>query len=322
MIQVAPVPGVVIGVIEDGKPSWIKPFGMRNVETAAPVTADTIFHAASLTKQVLAYAAFSLRDQGKLDFDRTLVSYVDDLSDPKARQVKIRHVLSHSSGFPNWRFEAGKLLVPEFEPGSKWRYSGEGFVYLQRILEKVTGEGIAAILDRLVFQPLRMPSSALVWSSQFADRTALPYNGRGELLQHWDRRPRALEELARKRGTRLRDWKYEEYRAAAKELGDAGLPFSLAPNGAASLVTTAADYGRFLASAIQNREIGKEQVAMRGGLAWGLGWGIERTKAASTSGSGGTMEASRILCWQNRQKAGESMFSPMATRGRASTTGS
>lgn len=137
-MAVAPVPGAVIGIIQNqnAAPISIRPLGVRSIQTHAPVTTDTIFEAASLSKQVAAYAAFALRAAGKLDFDRTLVSYVDDLPNERARRVTVRHVLSHSSGFPNWRSSPDAPLTPEFEPGSQFQYSGEGFFYLQRILEQ------------------------------------------------------------------------------------------------------------------------------------------------------------------------------------------
>src|SRR5262249_2698832 len=149
---------------------------------------------------VTVYAAFALRESGKLDFDRTLVSYVDDLPDERARKVTLRHVLSHSSGFPNWRGEAGKQLVPEFEPGSKFQYSGEGVFYLQRILEQVTGQGFCEIIDRLVFRPLGMTSSSMIWKPELADRFAVPHNRRGELRMNWDKGPKHLHEIAARKG--------------------------------------------------------------------------------------------------------------------------
>ena len=150
------MPGAVIGVVQNGSPAWIRPLGICSIETKAPVTRDTCSRRPAGTKQVIAYAAFALREQGKLDFNPTLVSYVDDLQDGSARQVTARHVLSHSSGFPNWRSEAGKQLIPEFTPGSKFQYSGEGFFYLQRILEQITGRGVCEIVDEMVFKPLGM----------------------------------------------------------------------------------------------------------------------------------------------------------------------
>ena len=273
---VAPVPGAVVGVLREGH-AWYHPLGVRDVETKEPITRDTIFQAASLSKQVTAFAAFSLRDAGKLDFDRTLVSYVDDLSDPRARKVTIRHVPSHSSGFPNWRSEAGQQLVPDFEPGSQFQYSGEGFFYLQRILEQVTGQGYCELIDRLVFQPLGMTSSSMIWKPEFADRYALPHGRRGELRKNWDRGAKRYYEIAKQKGQNVTAWKFADYAAATREAGDTPLPNNMLPNAAASMVTTAPDYARFLRAAIRNPDIHQEQVRIRPTLAWGLGWGIERS---------------------------------------------
>jgi len=278
MMGVAPVPGAVMGTVRNGSPAWVRALGVRNVETKDPVTRETVFQAASLSKQATAYAAFALREAGKLDFDRTLVSYVDDLANESARRVTLRHVLSHSSGFPNWRSEAGAQLVPEFEPGSKFQYSGEGFFYLQRILEQVTGQGFCEIMDRMVFQPLGMNSSSMMWKPELADRFALPYDRRGEPRKNWDKTPRRLHEIAKRKGQSVTAWKYADYQAATREAGDPPTPNNMIPNAAASMVTTAPDYARFLAAAIRNPDIHKEQIRIRPLLGWGLGWGIERAR--------------------------------------------
>lgn len=275
-MSVAPVPGAVIGVLRAAGPVWFRPLGVRNIDTKEPVTPDTIFQAASLSKQVTAHAAFALREAGKLDFDRTLVSYVDDLPDDRARKVTLRHVLSHSSGFPNWRGEAGQQLVPEFEPGSKFQYSGEGFFYLQRILEQVTGQGFCEIIDQLVFHPLGMTSSSMIWRPDLAPRFAIPHTRRGEARKNWDRGPRRLHEIAARKSQSVATWKYADYQAATREAGDPPMPNNMLPNAAASMVTTAPDYARFLKAAIRNPDIHKEQVRIGPMLGWGLGWGIER----------------------------------------------
>src|ERR1700751_917904 len=84
-MDVAPVPGVWVTWIEGGKVAWAQGFGVRNADTKQSVDAETIFEAASLTKQVTAYVAHSLRAEGKLDFDKPLYDYVADMSDLKAR---------------------------------------------------------------------------------------------------------------------------------------------------------------------------------------------------------------------------------------------
>jgi CubicO group peptidase (beta-lactamase class C family) len=280
LMRAAPVPGAVIGVVEGHKLSWIAPLGVRAAGASDPVTASTLFQAASLTKQVTAYAAFALRDQGKLDFDRPLVSYVDDLPNPVARTVTVRHVLGHCSGFPNWRFsEASKPppeLVPAFAPGSQYQYSGEGYFYLQRVLEQISGKGIGQLVRDLVFEPLGMKSSSLVWDPDTLDRTALPHDRRGVLRKNWDKSARAIHGYAARIGKTVPDLRYQDYATAAKETGDPVLPNWMLPNGAASMVTSAEDYARFVAAAIRNVELGRQQIAINEFLGWGLGWAIER----------------------------------------------
>jgi len=83
LMRAAPVPGAVIGALHDHKLAWIVPLGARAAGSPEPVTASSLFQAASLTKQITAFAAFTLRSQGKLDFDRPLVAYVDDLPNPR-----------------------------------------------------------------------------------------------------------------------------------------------------------------------------------------------------------------------------------------------
>lgn len=281
LMRAAPVPGAVIGSLHEGKLSWITPLGVRAAGSPGPITASTLFQAASLTKQVTAYAAFALRARGQLDFDRPLVSYVDDLPSAAARAVTARHVLSHSSGFPNWRFPEGATktipqLVPAFTPGSRYQYSGEGFFYLQRVLEQISGTGFAQLVHELVFQPLGMTSSTLVWDPETLARTALPHDRHGEPRKGWDKSARALRAYAARLDKPVEQLRYEEYAAFTRESGDPVLPNWMVPNAAASLVTSAEDYARFLAAALRNPEIGEQQVHINEFLGWGLGWAIER----------------------------------------------
>jgi CubicO group peptidase (beta-lactamase class C family) len=229
---------------------------------------------------VTAYAAFALRGRGELDFDRPLAEYVDDLRDPAARTVTARHVLSHSSGFPNWRdFQPGEPLPdlkPAFAPGSKYQYSGEGFFYLQRVMEQITGNGFGQVADDFVFRPLGMSSSSLVWDPATVDRTALPHNRRGEPRRGWDKGARALRAFAASAGKPVAALRYAEYSACTRDAGDPVLPNWMLPNAAASMVTSAEDYARFVAAAIRNPELARQQIPINDFLGWGLGWAIER----------------------------------------------
>ena len=139
--------------------------GVTEAGTKQHVGADTLFPAASLGKPVFAYAALRLAEQGKLDLDRPLKSYVPDHApaDPRGEKITARHVLSHSSGLRNWRNALDQPLVPDFDPGSRFQYSGEGFYYLQRAIEKIAGCAIQQFMEDALFRPFEMPSSTYAW---------------------------------------------------------------------------------------------------------------------------------------------------------------
>ena len=119
LLDVTAVPGFAVGVLRDGRLAWERYQGVMEAGTRRAVSADTLFPAASLGKPVFAYAALRLADQGRLDLDRPLRSYVPDHAPADARgdRITARHVLSHSSGLRNWRGAADQPLVPRLRPG-------------------------------------------------------------------------------------------------------------------------------------------------------------------------------------------------------------
>ena len=176
-MQAGDVPGLAMVVLEKGKTAKIAGFGVRCYGKPEPVTADTFFPAASLTKPVFAYAVHKLVENGILDLDVPLDSYLPQPylpTDTQAAATTARHVLSHQSGFPNWR-EKNKLLRTKWPPGIRFSYSGEGFIYLQRVVEHVTGQRLDAHLQEHVFDPLNMHNSTLVWQSFIEERAAWGY---------------------------------------------------------------------------------------------------------------------------------------------------
>lgn len=247
----AGVPGLAIAVVRDGAIEWVKGFGTRAAGSEQPVDAETVFGAASLTKPVFAYAVMKLADRGEIDLDRPLADYLvyeDVAHDPRAERITARMVLSHSTGLPNWRpgrwSDDPQPLTTQFEPGSRWQYSGEGFIYLQRVVERLTGKPVAELLHETVFEPLGMTTSSLVWEERFAGDYAVPH--REDLTPRDDRRP--VEALV-----------------------------------AGTLLTTAADYARFLIALIEGEGLAlgtlgailEPQIEVRQGVHWGLGWGLE-----------------------------------------------
>lgn len=161
------VTGLSIAVIGDGKIAWIGSFGVKNAKTGAKVDEHTVFQAASLSKAVFTYAVLKLVDQGIMDLDtplsKYLPAYVDN--DDRVNRITARHVLTHRTGFPNWRPHG--TLVIHFTPGERFSYSGEGFVYLQKAVEKITGQPLDVFMRKTVFVPLGMNDSSYVWQEKF-----------------------------------------------------------------------------------------------------------------------------------------------------------
>jgi CubicO group peptidase (beta-lactamase class C family) len=120
------MPAVSIAIIRNGRLAWQRAFGVKDTGTNEPVDINTPFAACSNTKPVFAYGVLKLCEKRVLDLDTPLTTYTKRriTKDARVERVTARHVLSHTTGFPNWRQK--EELPIEFEPGSKFQYSGEG----------------------------------------------------------------------------------------------------------------------------------------------------------------------------------------------------
>jgi len=158
--------GLAIALVKDGELTQ-RFCGFADGEENAPVTEGTIFAGASLSKPVFAYAVLKLVDLGVLSLDMPLTEFVDYApGDAFAAEITAAHVLSHTTGFPNWRSSELPLRC-YFRPGERFSYSGEGFVLLQRAVERLTGESIELTVRRLVFEPLGMNRSTFDLTNTF-----------------------------------------------------------------------------------------------------------------------------------------------------------
>jgi CubicO group peptidase (beta-lactamase class C family) len=99
------------------------------------------------------------------------------ITDQRFNKITTRHVLTHTTGFPNWRRQ--DTINIEFEPGEKYSYSGEGFVYLQKVVEKITGKPLNDLMTEYVFQPLGMTQSSYVWQERYETLAASAHFGYG-----------------------------------------------------------------------------------------------------------------------------------------------
>jgi CubicO group peptidase (beta-lactamase class C family) len=175
------VPGIAWGVIIDGKLSHTGTAGLRDVEQNAPVDSASVFRIASMTKSFTALSILKLRDEGKLSLDDPAERYVPELSGlsyPTADspRLTIRHLLSHSEGFPEdnpWGDQQLNRTDDEMAammrrgipfsnpPGIAYEYSNYGFAILGRIVARVSGQPYATFVRENILQPLGMHSTTM-----------------------------------------------------------------------------------------------------------------------------------------------------------------
>jgi len=181
------VPGVSIVGIANRGIAWERHYGVRCAGRPQPVEGRTIFEAASMSKLPAAYIALKLVEQGKLNLDRPLGQYLDMpylTNEPLHLKITARMVLSHTTGFPNWRkggWRAGGPLPVLHEPGSTFGYSGEGFLYLQRVIEHITGESFEPYVQRTFLKPVGMSAGSYVWQDDFKRLAAAGHASQGEV---------------------------------------------------------------------------------------------------------------------------------------------
>jgi CubicO group peptidase (beta-lactamase class C family) len=264
LMDQADVPGLSIAVIRDAETIWTGSFGVKSNATKEAVNDSTVFQAASLSKTTFAYAVMKVVERGELDLDTPLSDYLPGhyiKNDDRVKLITARMVLSHVTGFPNWRPKGGALRL-YFTPGEKFSYSGEGYVYLQKVVEHITGQPLDQFMQKQVFEPLGMRHSSYEWRDEYASNYAV---GHTKFATATDRGP---------------------MRHA---------------NAASSLYTTAGDYARFLVAMMRGsglqdksiREMLTPQIQLEScvnctrsklppskrseGNAWGLGWGLQTT---------------------------------------------
>ncbi|WP_162237053.1 serine hydrolase domain-containing protein [Sphingomonas sp. Leaf28] len=255
------------GAISSGAVGYAK----ANAVLATP---NTLFEAASLSKVVLAVAVHDMVREGLIDLDRPVAEHVAFTDDPATRSITPRHLLSHSSGLPNWRDEAGEPLTAAFPPGTRFRYSGEGFVLLGRLVEAVTAQTAAQVVETRVLRPAGMSRSIYGWARGTEPAVAWAHDGGGGVLI--DKGPAGYA-MRRDAGPLkpVDRWTLGEREKAAIALGKPAMPIFMTPNMAAGLWTTASDYARFLAFAQRYPALSTKTTRVKGALDWGLGWGME-----------------------------------------------
>lgn len=184
------VPAVAYGIIENGNSKVIQVVGELEEGVAAPE--DAIFNVASVTKPVFGLLALKIIDSGKLGLDEPLYPYwVDDdiAGDPRHKLLTPRILLSHQSGFPNWRWNTqDKKLGFSFDPGQGNQYSGEGMEYLKNAITTITGKRLEQLADSLIFNPLGMKDTHFIWDEDMDEgRFARWHDSHGNQYEYWKR---------------------------------------------------------------------------------------------------------------------------------------
>ena len=182
------IPGAAMGIIIDGKLVWVKTTGLRDVDAKAPATRDTVWRIASMTKSFTAMSILKLRDEGKLSLDDPASKYVPELAKltyPTADSpaITIRHLLTHSEGFPEDNPWGDRQLaqtsatmsqwmrggIPfSTSPGTGYEYSNYGFAILGQIVERVAKKPYADFVRDNILLPLGMQSTGYAIPAQNA----------------------------------------------------------------------------------------------------------------------------------------------------------
>ena len=273
------VPGLAFALVENGVVTRAEGFGVKKIGAADAVTADTIFEAASLSKPVFAYLTLKLAELGRVDLDASIGSFFrqpDFVNDNTVDLITPRIVLSHQTGLPNWR-PAQQPMTFRFKPGAGFGYSGESYVRLQRFVEKTTAQPLTSLAGEREFAPWNMDRSSYLWRAGFERLAAEGHDATGTVVR-----------------TRL--WAYDPATSGMRmPPGVEPPPIFAVPNAAASLYTSARDYGRFLERLLapppaDTVHLGRKWLdtmftpasRVNESLTWGLGWGLARANGTDT----------------------------------------
>lgn len=244
------LPGATVALIHNGEIFYTHAYGVKDTE-GRPVTPETLFESASLTKTLFGTLVMRLVDEKRVDLDRPIVEVYPHepwSNDPRYALITPRHCLSHGSGLPNWQ---AKPMDMYFDPATRYSYSGEGYFLLQRMVEYMTGKDLNHLLHEYFLIPLGMRCTSATWTPAIGEAFATGFDRAGEV-------------------TKIRN--------ARRTTGNAP-----EPNAAWSLCSNAFEMARFQQYIIRChggltedgfREMHSEQNRPAPAVAWGLGWGL------------------------------------------------
>lgn len=208
LVEKAKVTGLCLTVFNNNQPVFTRTYGYAIAATQQPMTSSTALYALSLSKAVFAHLVMQLVDEKKIELDKPLVgylprslmdytfpgklsSYKDLEGDERYKKITARMCLSHTTGFPNFRwFEPDKKLRIKFEPGSRVSYSGEGLYLLQMIIQEITGRSLESLAREYIFEPCGMAMSSYIWHPEYEKAYAVGHDAKNDST-FFPRRPLA-----------------------------------------------------------------------------------------------------------------------------------
>ncbi|WP_259015639.1 serine hydrolase domain-containing protein [Emticicia fluvialis] len=193
--------GMAVMIIKAGKTLYKDGFGLADVATRTPITAQTSFRMASVSKQFTAACIILLENRGILRYEDNLLTFFPDFNKQTGSKIKIKHLLTHTSGITDYEallppnqqlqiLDADVLQMLKsqsktyFEAGSKFRYSNSGFCLLQQIIEKVSGQNFVTFIKANIFEPLALQNTTIYETGRPIPNRAMGYarNKEGKLF--------------------------------------------------------------------------------------------------------------------------------------------
>ncbi|VAX20440.1 D-alanyl-D-alanine carboxypeptidase [hydrothermal vent metagenome] len=185
------VPGICIGLINNGKPVWSGAYGFANLEHGERMNVNAVFRVESISKSVTAWGVMKLVEKGLIDLDAPLETYLGEWQFPESEysgnRITLRQLLSHTAGMPlgtigmeyppdgkvpSLRETLSREAIINSEPDKKFSYSNTGFNLLELIIEEVTGRSFAEYMKEEILLPLGMSESSFEWNESY--RSLLP----------------------------------------------------------------------------------------------------------------------------------------------------
>ena len=283
----AHVHGLTVSIVSRDAILFQKAYGTSNSSENTPLKITDNFYAASLSKALFSYIVMRLVDEGQINLDKPLVQYLDrplpeyrfkeayegydDLvSDDRYTKITARMCLSHTTGFPNWRYIGKYSLNMErklsigFDPGTQYRYSGEGIQLLQFIVEKITNKSLETLARDYVFDPFHMEMTSFTWQKRFNDNYALGHTKKGKPL---DRKKRKPQYAAGSMDTTPQEYtRFIQAMLEKRALSDTAFNEMISPQ---ITITSKQQFGK----RSKRRTSDNETIA----LSYGLGWGLYTT---------------------------------------------